>query len=205
MRFSVMLAATLGLAILPCAGQAATAVNNSTAAAAGTIDLGMTYTYKIAKLTSTHGWYFGLQGGSVDGVYWLGPRAKNLGLAFDFSGETASNISQNVNLSQVSFVAGPRYTFWKYKAPGKLSGTNVYGQALMGYVHAFNSVFPSGATVTSSANSFALQTGGGANLPLNNNWGVRLFEADYIYTQLANSYGNYQGDVRLSGGVTYRF
>jgi hypothetical protein len=205
MRFSVMLAAVLGFAMLPCAGQVAPAVSGAVAPQAGKFDLGITYTYKLAKLSSTTGWYFGIQGGSVDGVYWLGPKAYNLGVAFDFNGETASNIGPGVNLSQLSFVAGPRYTLWKVKAPGKLSGTNIYGQALVGYVHAYNSIFPSGLTTTSSAGSFALQTGGGANLPLNKQWGLRLVEADYIYTQLPNSNGNYQGDVRFSGGVTYRF
>jgi hypothetical protein len=205
LRFSVMLVATLGFAMLPCAGQAAKAASGDSTTAAGTFDLGLTYTYKLAKLSSTTGWFFGIQGASVDGVYWLGPKAYNLGLAFDFNGETVSNIRPGVNLSQVSFVAGPRYTLWSYKAPGRLSGINVYGQALVGYVHAFNSVFPSGTLVTSSANSFALQTGGGVNLPICKKWGVRLFEADYVYTRLPNSVGNYQGDLRFSGGATYHF
>ena len=205
LRFSVMLVATFGFAMLPCAGQAAKAVSSDNAAAAGTFDLGLTYTYKLAKLSSTTGWYFGIQGGSVDGVYWLGPKAYNLGLAFDFNGETVSNIRPGVNLSQVSFVAGPRYTLWSYKAPGRLSGINVYGQGLVGFVNAFNSVFPTGAAVTPSASSFALQTGGGVNLPICKKWGVRLFEADYVYTQLPNSSSNYQGDVRFSGGATYHF
>jgi peptidoglycan-associated lipoprotein len=205
LRFSVMLVATLGFAMLPCAGQAAKAVSSDNAAAAGTFDLGLTYTYKLAKLSSTTGWFFGVQGASVDGVYWLGPKAYNLGLAFDLNGETATNIRPNVNLSQISFVAGPRYTLWQYKAPGRLSGTNVYGQGLVGFVNAFNSIFPTGTAVTTSASSFALQTGGGVNMPLNNKWGLRLFEADYVYTRLPNSSGNYQGDIRFSGGVTYHF
>ena len=204
-RFSAMLVATLGLAILPCAGQTASEVNKDTAASAGTIDLGLTYTYKMAKVASTTGPFFGLNGGSIDGVYWLGPKAYNLGVAFDFSGETASNIRPGVNLSQVSIVAGPRYTLWKYKAPGRFSGVNVYGQALLGYVHGFNSIFPSGTTISTSANSFALQTGAGVNLPICKKWGVRLFEADYVYSRLSNSAGNYQAGVRFSGGATYRF
>jgi peptidoglycan-associated lipoprotein len=205
LRFSVMLVATLGFAMLPCAGQAAKAVSSDNAAAAGTFDLGLTYTYKLAKLSSTTGWFFGVQGASVDGVYWLGPKAYNLGLAFDLNGETATNIRPNVNLSQISFVAGPRYTLWQYKAPGRLSGINVYGQGLVGFVNAFNSVFPTGTAVTTGASSFALQTGGGVNMPLNNKWGLRLFEADYVYTRLPNSSSNYQGDIRFSGGVTYHF
>ena len=202
-RFSVMLAATLGFAILPCAGQAAATGSNGNKAAEGRFDLGLTYTYKLAKISSTSSPSFGLQGGAIDGVYWLGARTKNLGLAFDFNGETASNIRPGVNLSQISFVAGPRYTLWKAKADRYKA--NVYGQALVGFDHAYNSVFPSGTTVATSANSFALQAGGGVNLPLNKTVGLRLFEADYIYTQLSNNSSNYQGDARFSGGVTFHF
>jgi len=202
-RFSVMLFATLGFAMLPCAGQTAGTGSKASPEDKDKFDLGLTYTYKLAKISTTTGWYFGLQGGSIDGVYWLGPRAKNFGLAFDLNGETASNITPGVNLSQLSIVAGPRYTLWRVKA-GRFKA-NLYGQGLVGYVRAFDGVFVSGTTTTSSANSFALQAGGGLNLPLNRKWGLRLFEADYVYTQLPNSASNYQGDERFSGGVTYHF
>jgi hypothetical protein len=198
-----MLAATLGLAILSGAGQSSGAGSPAKPLESGKFDLGLTYTYKLAKITWTTGPFFGLQGGSVDGVYWMTGQRK-LGVAFDLSGEAASDIKPGVNLDQISIVAGPRYTLWRAKS--STHKADVYGQALVGYVHAFNSIFPVGASsISSTANGFALQAGGGVNLPLNRTVGLRLFEADYIYTRLTNGADNYQGDVRLSTGLTVHF
>jgi hypothetical protein len=130
-RSSVMLAATLGLALLSGAGQSSGAGSTVKPPETDKFDLGITYTYKLAKISNISGSTFGIQGGSVDGVYWLGEKAPNLGLAFDFNGETASNIKPGVDLNQFTFVAGPRYTLWKDKS--KSHGENLYGEVLGGY------------------------------------------------------------------------
>lgn len=74
----------------------------------------------------------------------MGNGAKRFGLAFDFNGETGSNLEPGVNLSQFTLVAGPRYTIWKDKK--KSHGANLYGEVLGGCVHAFDSVFPTSTT-----------------------------------------------------------
>jgi hypothetical protein len=127
---------------------------------------------------------------------------KNLGLAFDISGESASAIEPGVNLSQYTIVVGPRYR-WPLKM-GRHKAS-VYAQALIGGVHAFSSVFPAPGGSTFNAGSFALQTGGGLNLPLTDKIGLRLLEADYIMTNLPNNASSYQGDARFSNGLTFRF
>jgi len=201
-RSSVMLAATLGLALLSGVGQSSGA-GSAAIPATDKFDLGLTYTYKLAKISNLSGSSFGIQGGSVDGVYWLGEKVPNLGLAFDFNGETASDIKPGVDLNQFAFVAGPRYTLWHDKR--KSHGANLYGEVLGGYVHAYDSVFPSSAKVESSANSFALQGGGGFNLPLKKSLDLRLIEADYILTKLPNASDDIQSDLRLSAGIVFRF
>jgi hypothetical protein len=35
--------------------------------------------------------------------------------------------------------------------------------------------------------------------------GLRLLEADYVMTKLPNNTNSYQGDVRFSNGLTFRF
>jgi hypothetical protein len=40
---------------------------------------------------------------------------------------------------------------------------------------------------------------------LTKNLGLRLLEADYVMTQLPNNANNYQGDMRMSNGITFRF
>lgn len=202
LRSSVMLAATLGLALLSGAGQSSGVGSTVKPPETDKFDLGITYTYKLAKISNLSGSTFGIQGGSVDGVYWLGEKAPNLGLAFDFNGESASNIKPGVDLNQFTFVAGPRYTLWKDKS--KSHGANLYGEVLGGYVHAYNSVFPTSTTAATSANSFSLQAGGGFNLPIAKRIDLRLIEADYILTKLPNASDDIQSDLRLSAGLVFR-
>ena len=203
---SVMLAAMLGLALIPCAGQSSGAPGKATAAPAGKFDLGVMFTYKIAKIATLSSSNFGMPGGSVEGVYWLNSKkawAKNLGIAFELSGETASNIKPGVNLSQMSVVAGPRYTVWRGKRNGLKP--DFYLQGLFGEVSGFNSVFPSAPFITSRASAIALQTGGGFNYPINSRVGFRVAEADYVITKLPNNTDSYQGDLRVSSGFVLHF
>jgi outer membrane immunogenic protein len=204
---SAMLVVTLGIAMLQAAGQTPAAGGTANPAAhpatLDRFDLGLTFTYKVAKITNVSDSRFVIPGASLDGVYNFGGKAKNLGLAFDINGEAASGIQPGVDLSQISLVAGPRYT-WQLTKAGSHK-VSFYGQALVGYVHAFNSVFPGSAGVVSSANSFALQTGGGFNLKLNRTIGLRLLEADYVMTKLPNSTNSYQGDLRMSNGLVFHF
>lgn len=206
LRSSVMMAALLGAALLPVAGQVSSAGTAGTANSS-TFDLGVTYTAKVAKISNLSNSNFVLQGGAVDGVYWMNPsrvRLHNLGVAFDFSAETKSNITPGLSLHQFSLVAGPRYTLWRAK--GGKPGPNLYGQALVGFVHASHSYFPVAPNSTKpSATSIALQTGGGLNVPVGGRIGLRVAEIDYIMTHLPNNADSYQGDMRFSTGITFRF
>ena len=206
MRSSVMLATILSLALLSAAGQdsggaSSPASKPTTAPPAGKIDLGITYTYKLAKVagTTTH---FGMQGASLDGAIPLPRLLKNLSVAFDISGEAENNIEPGVNIKQFSFVAGPRYSF----RPFKFEGVNpvLYAEGLLGAVHASNSVFPAIPT-TSSASSLAIQAGGGINLPVSQHLGLRVVAFDYIGTRLPNNTDTVQSDCRISSGFTFHF
>jgi len=171
--------------------------------ASGPFEFGLNYTAKIAKISDANT-NFVLNGGAVDGVYWLGTRFKGLGVAFDLSGETASNIEPNLNLNQISFVAGPRYRFRPFGDPKK-NGPRLYAQALFGFVHGSDSVFPvPPASIEDSASSFAAQIGGGLNWPVKGRLGVRVFELDYLFTHLPNLDNNEQADFRASTGITWR-
>jgi hypothetical protein len=174
----------------------------------GQFDLGLSYTAKVAKISDAES-NFVLKGGALDGVYWLGSHFKatgfkDLGVAFDLSGETASNIEPNVNLNQISFVAGPRYRFRPLGDPKK-NGPRLYAQALFGFVHGSHGVFPvPPASIEDSASSFAVQIGGGLNWPVKGRLGVRVFELDSLFTHLPNLDNNKQADFRASTGITWR-
>ena len=157
--------------------------------------IAVTYDLERAKTASISGGGFWLQGGAVDIAV---PFYKGLGIVGSFSGAHASNIRPGVNLSKFTYLVGPRFTFGG-------SRLQVFGEGLFGGVHAFDSIFPATGGVTSSANSFAMQFGGGMDVPLRHGFGVRALELDYVRTGLANNGTNSQNDLRLGFGAFYQF
>jgi len=191
----VMLASAFTLSAVPSLAQQAKG------SALDKMDFGLTYTYKFAKAATTSGPEFTIPGGAVDAAYTPGGKWKGFGLAIDVNGESAQDVKPGINLSQISFVAGPRYTL-------RLSRGSLYAESLYGMVHAFNSVFPAGGGtvgVQPTANGFASQDGGGINVDFCPHIGWRIVAVDYIYTRLPNATDTYQSDTRLSSGVTFHF
>lgn len=166
-------------------------------------DLAVTYTAERAKVASIDCGCFWLQGGSVSGAVTL---FRGLGVAANFTGEHASNIVPGVDLSKLVFMAGPRYTrdTWHGKQGIANHEISIFGEALFGIAHGFDSVFPTASGADTSANSFSLQVGGGLNVGLTQHFGLRVLEIDYVHTRLPNSLGNTQNDLRLAFGLTYR-
>ena len=165
-------------------------------------DVAVNFTYKVAKIASTTN-RFVLPGGSLDAAYNFGGKVKGLGLVVDINGESKSNIEPGVNLTQFSVMGGARYTF--HLVPKNPHAVDLYGEALGGGVFASNSLFPGLSSTTTSANSSAIQLGGGANIRLTRRIALRLLEADFIATHLPNSTNSRQYDIRFSNGVVFRF
>jgi outer membrane immunogenic protein len=118
----------------------------------------------------------------------------------ELSGERTDNIpGYGVGLSLVSYMAGTRLSrpmHTRY-AP--------FAQALFGGVHAFDSGFPSSSGLVGKADSFAMATGGGLDISMTTHVQIRAFQIDYQYMQLPNGSTNQQHDIRVSGGVVFRF
>ena len=161
-------------------------------------EIAVTYDLERAKIANIGCGCFWLQGGSVDLSV---PLYKGLGVAGRFGGGDASNIKPGVNLSEFSYLAGPRYTF----GGSRWHGTEMFGEALFGGAHGFNSIFPTGGGVASTANSYAMQFGGGLDVRLSKSFGLRAFELDYVRTALPNNGTNTQNDLRLAFGLSYSF
>jgi peptidoglycan-associated lipoprotein len=194
------LAMVLGMAPLYAVGQ--TSTGGAPQPAPDKFDVAANFTYKVAKIASTTT-RFVLPGGSLDATYNFGGKVKGLGLVIDLNGESKSNIEPGVNLTQFSVMGGVRYTF--HLVPKNPHAVDLYGQFLGGGVFASNSIFPGPSSTTTSANSSAIQLGGGANIRLTRRIALRLLEADFISTKLPNVSGSRQYDVRFSNGVVFRF
>jgi hypothetical protein len=67
-----------------------------------------------------------------------------------------------------------------------------------------NSVFPDPTGANTVANSLAVKAGGGMNLNLKPHLALRLFEADYLRTQLPNSTNNVQNYLTIGAGAVLK-
>ncbi|HTZ56553.1 MAG TPA: hypothetical protein VMB49_00580 [Acidobacteriaceae bacterium] len=141
---------------------------------------------------------FWMQGGSIQvyGQFWRG-----LGVEADVSGVHAGNANNaGVGLNLVATTFGPHYG-WS-SAHRRYS---LFGHALVGEAHGFDSVFSSAGTTSSSADGLAFQMGGGMDVRLKRRFSLRVFEADWLRTQLPNADTNVQNSLRLAAGVVLRF
>ncbi len=74
----------------------------------------------------------------------------------------------------------------------------------MGEVDGFAGVYPRAGGATPSANSLAVQAGGGLDVGLSPHLALRVVQADYVRTQLPNSLTNVQNSLRLGLGIVIR-
>jgi hypothetical protein len=157
------------------------------------VDVSLTYTPMLANVTTGNG--FTMQGGSAEvyGQFW-----RNLGAAADITGlHTGSMNTSTVGLDLVAISFGPRYA-WTHNR------FDVFGQVLAGEAIGMNSTFPSAQGVNSSANSLALELGGGVNRALSKHLSLRLIELDLLRTQLPNANTNVQNNLKCSTGLVFR-
>ena len=165
------------------------------------LDLAFTYTPERAKFAGTNCGCFWLQGGSIDAGFFV---YHGLGFAANLTAQHASDISGKIDLGKTSYLFGPRYTLGTSKLLRMERETSVFGQAFFGGMHGYDSMFPSGSTINSSANSFAMQIGGGFNMALAKGFGLRVIDAQYVRSSLPNNGNSTQNDLRLGSGITYR-
>jgi outer membrane immunogenic protein len=160
----------------------------------GAPSVAVTYDFERAKVSNVSCGCFWLKGGSADLAV---PFYRGLSVAGSIGGDHATG-NPGGGLSKISYMAGPRYTFG-------VPSTRIFGEALFGGVHAFDGTFPATGAVPSSANSYAMQIGGGLDLMLHGGFALRAFEVDYVRTALPNNGSNTQNDLRLAFGLSYHF
>jgi hypothetical protein len=123
------------------------------------------------------------------------------GAVADIAGLHTANInSSGVGLDMVTTVFGPRYTWLPH-----YRRFSFYGQGLVGEVFAFNTILPMKPFPIASDSGLAALAGGGMNLRVTPHIGVRVFEADWLRTQLSNTTTNTQNTLRAGAGVVLRF
>ena len=196
---SVVAAARSAAAALRLTGTTPAHAQSATAHSpqrAPTIDLAVTYISQ-RSLEASNSESFWSRGGSIElgADVWRG-----LGIAMDVTGTHADSIgSSQVPLSLVTATFGPRY---RWHRDHRLS---VYAQALAGEANGFDSLFPSQASLVTSANNVTLQIGGGVDLSLRRHLAIRAIDAGWLRTQLPNGTDDIQNSLRLGAGLVVRF
>ncbi len=189
LSYALLLGAVLSVPLLALS-QSASSKPVAKNGPADHLEAALTYNPMAAGLiTGNNFWMEGVSG-QLDARFWRGLSA-TADISFQHNGNMRSS---GVGLDMVTTTFGPRYRWQR-------NGYTVYGQMLAGEAFGMNSVFPGVSGPTSTANSLALLGGGGVNRQLNKRFTVRLFEADWLYTQLPNSTNNAQSNLRLGAGL----
>lgn len=153
--------------------------------------------YSASRSNPVNGQNFWMQGGTAEIEADV---THGLGVVLDVNGSHASKInSAGVNLTTITMTVGPRYT-WRPRS----YKFEVFGEGLVGDARGTGSVFPTTLGVVSDIDAFALQVGGGLNLPLSRRISVRAIQADWVRTQFPNGTTDVQNSLRLGAGVMFR-
>ncbi len=160
------------------------------------IEVTLTYNATLSDLIGGRNFWLQGSGVQVHGRFYGG-----LGELADVGGQHTANMNgTGVGLDIVTVTFGPRYTWTQRRHQYAL-----YGQALVGEAFGFNSVFPGTTGATSSRDSLAVKIGAGTNVARSRHVSWRVFEADWLRTQLPNSTNNVQNNLSLGAGLVLRF
>jgi outer membrane immunogenic protein len=108
---------------------------------------------------------------------------------------------KSYGLTMSTYTAGGHYYL-----PVRLGLFGVFGEGLIGLAHSSGSLVQSPNPGASNAGAaFAGNFGGGVDLNSSQRLGVRLIEADYLLTTFDNGGNDRQNNIRLSGGLIFRF
>jgi len=180
----------------------------ASAQAAGTtegvprVDLFGGYSYLRAN-TVVSGTPINLNGGSGSAAYnfnsWLGI-VGDIGV-YHQGGITASDLSLTLSTYQV----GPRVSMrtQRHLIP--------FGQVLFGGGHAGGTLYTTslggGLAPLGTSNAFVLTAGGGIDWKVTRSVGIRVIQAEYLYSQFQNGagHGNQQNNLRISAGIVVSF
>ena len=142
------------------------------------------YSYALADFSNDNlklnGWNFSL---TENVNNWFGGTA-------DFSGHYAQPSNTNVNAHM--FLFGPTF------ALRRSDSVTPFSHVLLGGIHASRGY----VAVSEPVTRFAAAFGGGVDIKIHEHVAIRVFQADYFLTPF---FGLRQDNLRLSGGIVFRF
>lgn len=164
-------------------------------------DVAVTFAVEHSQFAAGQSFWF--KGGGADAAM---PFWKGFGAAASFSGDHTVQATSGIDVDKITWLFGPRYTLLLRGTRSNAAAKNhwqFFAQSLFGKVHGFNGIYPDNGGATSSANSFALQLGGGANLDITRNVRLRVADISYVRNQLPNAASNTQNNLRVAFGICF--
>ena len=164
----------------------------------------MTFTQQRSKFlgsASTDNFY--LRGATVDYATTL---VHGIGPVASFNGLAVTNLRKQIDIHQISFLAGGRYTYSR----GHITPTiwnrkgSIFGEGLFGLTLATSGIYPDGNNLVSNASGFTYAVGGGINYNIYHAFELRLM-SHYFVTDLPNGGSNQQKNIQVSAGVNWHF
>jgi hypothetical protein len=195
-----------GVSVRPAGAQAAPASGGAASAqAAGDnkplpFEIEAGYTYLMANEPPGSCNCFGMQGGN--GTFAWAIKDSGFAVVGDVAAVNAGAIaSTGYNLTMVTVTGGLRYRWASRKMR-----VQPFAQALFGVAHASGTgaQYPNPAAANAGVN-FAMNAGGGVDVPVNRRFSVRLVEADLLMTNFDNLASGRQYNLRLSVGAVFHF
>ena len=166
-------------------------------------DFSMTYIQDSTRFVGNQGYpYFYLRGATTEIGYsfW-----KGVGFVAGGSGEAGTNLRSAIDIHQITFFVGPRYT-WNI---GHISPTawnrkgGVFVEGKFGHTFATAGQYPIKGVLASNASAMDMEVGGGVNLHIYHRFDLRLLEADGVRTRLPNGGTNVQNSFRIATGINF--
>ena len=140
--------------------------------------------------------YFENQGGFVSAAYTARYWLRGVVQVTGTHGDDIGPLHQSLTL--LTYTAGPEVVMHIHRF-------EPFAHALIGVGHGSDSYFPSNNSYSTSATSFAFQTGGGLDFNLSHHIGLRLARVQYLHTAFPNGTNNSQNHLFLGAGVVFKF
>ncbi len=163
------------------------------------IQLSSGYLYQRTQ-TLGGGSKVGFEGGRAEVAYVL-PR--HFAMVGEFTGSRSNMNSQLYDMTLLTFMAGPRFEM-SLKKRGNAAKFSPFGQFLVGDARGSSGAFPKDGVLVATAECLALSVGGGIDAKIGSRTSFRLFQMDYMNTQLPNLYGTHQNYFRIGAGIVFR-
>jgi outer membrane immunogenic protein len=163
---------------------------------ASPVEFSLGYSYVHSNAPPAGCGCFSMNGGTGDFAALLGHDFSAVAQAGGYFQNNVHNSGRSLRVE--TFLFGPRYSsaHWKRWTP--------YAQVLFGGSLGSGTLYGPNATTSGTASGFSMSAGGGMDFKVSPHVSIRLFQVDYLMTQLPNAVNNVQNNLRVTAGVVFR-